>query len=194
MSEKSGAKRTNWACGRACKTKDYTNFVETTIQLQRIRVMEKINKLDLQILRIVSQNARISIKDIAEECNASRSAVNQRLQRLMLSGVIRDPGYTVNPKAIGYNTCAYVGIRLETGSLYKQVVPQIREIPEVVECHYTTGPYSLLIKLHAIDNQDLMRLLSKIIEDIPGIKETETLISLEANFERGLNLPATKTE
>ncbi|KGN85728.1 MULTISPECIES: Lrp/AsnC family transcriptional regulator [unclassified Porphyromonas] len=151
--------------------------------------MEKLNKLDLQILRIVSRNARMSIKDIAEECGSSRSAVNQRLQRLMASGVVKDPGYAVNPRAIGYNTCTYVGIRLERGSLYKDVVPLLQEIEEIVECHYTTGQYSILVKLYALDNRDLMRILNGIIQEIPGVTGTETLISLDLSFERSIHIP-----
>lgn len=151
--------------------------------------MEKLNKLDLQILRIVSRNARMSIKDIAEECGSSRSAVNQRLQRLMASGVVKDPGYAVNPSAIGYTTCTYVGIRLEKASLYKEVVPLLQEIEEIVECHYTTGPYTVLVKLYALDNEDLMRILNGIIQELPGVKDTETLISLDLSFERSIRIP-----
>lgn len=151
--------------------------------------MDKLNRLDLQILKIVSRNARLSVKDIADECGASRSAVNTRLQKLMISGVVRDPGYSIDPKALGYKTCAYIGIRLERGSFYKEVVPLLHEIEEVVECHYTTGPYSLLIKLYAVDNVDLMRILSGTIQEIPGVVGTETLISLDPSFERSINIP-----
>ncbi len=154
--------------------------------------MEKLNKLDVKILNVVSRNSRLSIKDIAEECGASRSAVNQRINRLTAEGVIRDPGYQVDPKALGYTTCTYVGIRLERGSLYKEVVPKLQDIEEIVECHYTTGPYGMLIKLYAVDNQDLMRILNGIIQEIPGVVATETLISLDLSFERGIsvkNLP-----
>ncbi len=154
--------------------------------------MEKLNKLDVKILNVVSRNSRLSIKDIAEECGASRSAVNQRLNRLTAEGIVRDPGYQVDPKALGYSTCTYVGIRLERGSLYKEVVPKIQNIEEIVECHYTTGPYSMLVKLYAVDNQDLMRILNGIIQEIPGVVATETLISLDLSFERGIsvkNLP-----
>ncbi len=150
--------------------------------------MDKLNKLDMRILNVVSRNSRLSVKDIAEECEASRSAVNQRLNRLLAEGIVRDPGYVVEPRSLGYSTCTYVGINLERGSLYKDVVPKLQEIEEVVECHYTTGPYSLFVKLYAVDNQDLMRILSGIIQEIPGVTATETLISLDLSFERGINL------
>lgn len=155
--------------------------------------MDKLNKLDMQILRIVSRNARLSIKDIAEECGSSRSAVNQRLQRLITSGVIKNPGFSIHPRALGYKTCTYIGIKLERGSLYKEVIPRLKEIPEIVECHYTTGPYTMIIKLYALDNDDLMRVLNGIVQEIPEVMETETLISLDNPLDRGIHVPSPAT-
>lgn len=153
--------------------------------------MEKLNKLDLQILKIVSRDARITIKDMAEECGSSRSAVNQRLQRLIATGVIKHPGYLVNPEALGYNTCTFVGVRLEKGSLYKEVAERLMEIREVLECHATTGRYTMMLKVYATDNHDLMRILNQQIQPMPGVTDTETLISLECGFDRGIRIPTT---
>ena len=107
--------------------------------------MEKIDKLDKKILSILSQNARMPFKDVATECNVSRAAIHQRVQRLIEDGVITGSGFDVNPKSLGYSTCTYVGIRLERGSMYKDVVKQLVNIPEIVECHFTTGPYTMLV-------------------------------------------------
>lgn len=98
--------------------------------------------------------------------------------------VITGSGYTVNPKALGYNTCTYVGVNLEKGSMYREVVQELEKIPEVVECHFTTGPYSMLIKVYAQDNQHLMELLNDQIQHISGVSGTETLISLEQSMNR----------
>ena len=103
--------------------------------------------------------------------------------------VITGSGYYVDPKVLGYNTCTYIGVSLEKGSMYREVVKQFEDIPEVVECHYTTGPYSMLIKVYARDNQHLMRLLNDKIQHIPGVTETETLISLEQSMNRQINIP-----
>ena len=121
--------------------------------------MEKIDKLDRQILNIISKNARIPFKDVAEECGVSRAAIHQRVQRMIDMNVIVGSGYHINPKILGYNTCTYIGVKLERGSMYKDVVPEFEKIPEVVECHFTTGPYTMLIKLYARDNEHLMELL-----------------------------------
>lgn len=146
--------------------------------------MEKIDKLDRKILGILSQNARIPFKDVAAECGVSRAAIHQRVQRLIEEGVITGSGFNVNPKSLGYSTCTYVGLNLERGSMYKKVVERLNHIQEVVECHFTTGPYTMLIKLYAKDNEQLMDLLNNQLQSIPGVVSTETLISLEQSIKR----------
>jgi Lrp/AsnC family transcriptional regulator for asnA, asnC and gidA len=146
--------------------------------------MEKIDNLDKKILSIVMRNARIASKDVAVECGVSRAAIHQRIQRLIDMKVITGSGYTVNPKTLGYTTCTYIGVNLERGAMYREVVPEIEKIQEVVECHFTTGPYSMLLKLYARDNEHLMELLNDRIQNIPGVTGTETLISLDNSIDR----------
>lgn len=150
--------------------------------------MEKVDNLDRKILNIVMNNARTPSKDIAIVCGVSRAAIHQRIQRLIEMGVIVGSGYNVDPRKLGYNTCTYVGVKLEKGSLYREVVKHLEKIPEVVECHFTTGPYSMLIKVFAHDNQHLMELLNDRIQHIEGVTETETLISLEQSMDRQIQL------
>ncbi len=146
--------------------------------------MEKIDNLDKKILEIISQNARIPFKDVAAECGVSRAAIHQRVQRLTDMGVIVGSGYHVNPKSLGYSTCTYVGIKLEKGSMYKNVVKELMKIPEIVECHFTTGPYTMLAKLYARDNEHLMELLNQRMQEIAGVTATETLISLDQSIKK----------
>lgn len=146
--------------------------------------MSKLDQLDRQILSIIMKNARIPFKEVAEMCGVSRAAVHQRVQRMIELGVIIGSGYHVDPKIIGYSTCTYIGIKLEKGSMYKDVVPELEKIPEIVECHFTTGAYTMLIKLYARDNDHLMQLLNSSIQEIPGVNATETLISLSENLTR----------
>jgi Lrp/AsnC family transcriptional regulator for asnA, asnC and gidA len=146
--------------------------------------MEKIDKLDRKILEIISQNARIPFKDVAEICGVSRAAIHQRVQKMIELKIIVGSGYHINPKVLGFNTCTYIGVKLERGSMYKDVVPELEKIPEVVECHFTTGPYTMLIKLYAKDNEHFMELLNGRIQEIKGVISTETLISLRQSFKR----------
>ena len=148
--------------------------------------MEKIDNLDKKILSILSKNARIPFKDVAAECNVSRAAIHQRVQRLLDSDVITGSGFDVNPKSLGYHTCTYVGITLERGSMYRDVVKRLELIPEVVECHFTTGPYTMMVKLYARDNEQLMFLINEQLQSIPGVTSTETLISLEQSIRRDI--------
>lgn len=148
--------------------------------------MDKIDRLDKKILGILSQNARIPFKDVATECGVSRAAIHQRVQHLMAAGIITGSRFDVNPKSVGYSTCTYVGLNLERGSMYKEVVERLRSIPEIVECHFTTGSYTMLVKLYARDNEQLMDLLNNKMQGIPGVVSTETLISLEQSINRAV--------
>lgn len=146
--------------------------------------MEKLDELDKKILETITLNARIPFKDVAVKCGVSRAAIHQRVQRLIEMGVITGSGYHINPKLVGYATCTYVGITLERGSMYKSVVAELKKIPEIVECNYTTGSYAMLIKVYARDNEHLMDLLNNKLQEISGVVATETLISLEQSIKR----------
>lgn len=163
-----------------------------TSKRSKLRNMEKIDKLDKKILEIISQNARIPFKDVAIECGVSRAAIHQRVQRMIEMKVIIGSGYNINPKVLGYNTCTYIGVKLEKGSMYKTVIPELDKIPEIVESHFTTGPYTILVKLYARDNEHLMDLLNNSIQEIPGVVATETMISLSEGVKR--QIPISKVE
>lgn len=156
--------------------------------------MEKIDSLDKNILEIISNNARIPFKDVAAKCGVSRAAIHQRVQKLIDMGVIVGSGYHVNPASLGYNTCTYVGITLEKGNLYKKVVEEFAKIPEIVECHFTTGPYTMLVKLYARDNAHLMELLNDRLQEISGVVSTETLISLRQSIKKELPIGGLQDE
>ena len=156
--------------------------------------MEKTDNLDRKILEIITANARVPFKDVAEVCGVSRAAIHQRVQRLTDAGVIIGSGYHVDPKTLGYSTCTYVGVILERGSMYKRVVEELRSIPEVVECHFTTGPYTMLVKLYARDNAHLMELLNNRLQEISGVISTETLISLEQSINKEIPITTEKED
>ncbi|QZE13269.1 Lrp/AsnC ligand binding domain-containing protein [Halosquirtibacter laminarini] len=144
----------------------------------------KLDDIDLKILDIISQNARIPFKDVAEKCGISRAAVHQRVNRLIEMKVIVGSGYHIDPKKVDYSTCTYVGIFLDQGGLYPTVAEKLKEIPEIVECHYTTGQYAIFAKVYSRDNEHLKDILIHQIQPIKGITSTETIISLEETFRR----------
>jgi len=148
----------------------------------------QIDDLDRMILALITRNARIPYLEVARECKVSGAAIHQRIQRLMKMGVITGSEFIISPKKIGFATCAYVGIFLDSASLYPEVVTQLRKIPEITQCHYITGGYSIFIKIYTRDNEDLKHLLVDKVQAIPGISRTETFISLEESFNRQLPL------
>ena len=148
--------------------------------------MKKVDKLDSKILRVISVDARRSFKEIAEQCGVSRAAIHQRVVRMFERGTITGSGYQINPKFLGFGTCSYIGIKLEKGSMYNAVVQELMKIPEVVECHFTTGPYTMLIKLYSHENEHLKDLLNNRIQSIPGVNSTDTMISLEQSIQRNI--------
>ncbi len=147
-----------------------------------------IDNLDRKILSLITENARIPYLEVARECNVSGAAIHQRIQRLTRLGVITGSEFVIDPKKIGYYTCAYMGIFLESASLYPEVVKKLKDIHEIVQCHYTTGNYSIFIKVYTKSNEDLKHMLVDKLQSIPGIARTETFISLEESFSRQIPL------
>lgn len=143
-----------------------------------------IDDLDKKILSLISKNARVPYLEVARDCNVSGAAIHQRIQRLIKNGVITGSEFIINPKSVGFLTCAYMGIYLQKAALFNEVLEQLEQIPEIVECHYTTGEYSLFIKVVTRDNEHLREILASKLQKIEGIERTDTFISLEENFKR----------
>ena len=146
----------------------------------------QIDHLDKKILSLITKNARIPFLEVARECKVSGAAIHQRIQRLMNIGVIKGSEFVLNPSKIGFHTCAFMGIFLKKASLFDKVVQMLEQVPEIVECHYTTGQYAIVIKIDAQSNEHLKRILHDKLQSIPGISSTETIISLDESFKRQL--------
>jgi len=146
--------------------------------------LPQIDELDEKILRLITKNARIPFLEVARECGVSGAAIHQRVQRLLNLGVVSGSEFIVNPSKLGYNTCAYMGLYLEKAKYHTQVVAAIKNIPEIVECHYTTGSYAIFIKIQTKTNKHLKRIIDEDLQEVEGIARTETFISLEMEFKR----------
>ncbi len=148
----------------------------------------EIDKLDRKILDIISKNAKTPYLEVARECNVSGAAIHQRVQRLIKIGVITGSQFNVDPDRVGFKTCAFIGIFLNHPDIHKKVIEEFKGIPEITECHYTTGNYSLFIKVYARNNKHLMKVLTERIQHIEGVVSTETFLSLEESINRELSL------
>ena len=147
-----------------------------------------IDGIDKKILRALMQDARTPVLEIARQVGISGAAIHQRLRKLEKSELISGSKFVINPKVLGYTTMAFVGIFLDKAVSNPQAVKQLKNIPEVLECHYTTGNWSILIKLLCKDNEHLMHVLNKDIQAIDGVSRTETFISLEQQIDRQIKI------
>lgn len=148
----------------------------------------EMDELDRKILSMVSRNARTPFLEIARACNVSGAAIHQRIQKLMAEGVIKGSEFIIDPLKVGFHTCAYMGLFLKDANDFADVVAALKEIPEVVECHYTTGKYAMYLKIYARDNADFLRIIHERVQSIPGIASTETLICLGEAFRRQISV------
>lgn len=148
----------------------------------------KIDGIDKIIIKRLVEDARTPILAIAKEVGISGAAIHQRLRKLEKSELIVGSKIILNPKILGYTTTAFVGIFLDTASKYKSAINRLKEIPEVVESHYTTGNYAIFIKILCKNNEDLMHLLNQDIQTIKGVARTETFISLDQQINRQIKI------
>ena len=129
----------------------------------------KLDGIDKKILKMLMENSRRPILEIAKNIGISGAAIHQRLRKLESQNLIIGSSIIVNTKVLGFTTMAFIGIFLDKATNNKTVVNQLKEIPEILECHYTTGDWSVLAKLICKDNEDLMEILTKKIQTIQGV-------------------------
>lgn len=150
-----------------------------------------LDYLDRQILKLISQDARIPFLEVARACNVSGAAIHQRVAKLTNLGIIKGSQFIIDPEKIGYETCAYIGLFLKNPEKFDEVVEALRQIPEVVECHYTTGGFDMFIKIYAFNNHHLLNIIHDKLQPL-GLSRSETIISFNAAINRQLplvNLP-----
>ena len=147
-----------------------------------------LDAIDRKILKFLIKNARMPFLEIARECGISGAAIHQRIRKLDESGVILGSRLIVDPKTLGFDVCAYIGIRLQDPQFLDATVEKLKQIPEIVECHFITGTYNVFVKLYCLDNEHLMKTIFDGIVRIQGISTTQTYISLFEAFQRQVNV------
>jgi len=147
--------------------------------------MSKIDQLDKQILGLISADARIAFLEVARACGVSGAAIHQRIQKLTSMGILKGSQFVIDPEKIGYETCAFIGLNLKDPETFDNVVERLKEIPEVVECHYTTGNFDMFIKIYAYNNHHLLDIIHDKLQPL-GLASSQTLISFHTAIDRQL--------
>ena len=146
---------------------------------------QKLDNLDKQILRMIAEDARVPFLEVARACNVSGAAIHQRIQKLNSLGIIKGSKFIIDPEKIGYETCAFIGLNLRNPENFDSVVKRLKDIPEVVECHYTTGDFDLFIKIYALNNHHLLNIIHDKLQPL-GLSRSETIISFNSAISRQL--------
>ena len=145
----------------------------------------RLDALDKKILKLIAEDARIPFLEVARVCNVSGAAIHQRIQKLTSLGIIKGSQFVIDPEKIGYETCAYIGLFLKNPEHFDRVVEELKKIPEVVECHYTTGGFDMFIKIYARNHHHLLNSSHDQLQPL-GLSRSETVISFNAAIERQL--------
>ena len=146
---------------------------------------EKLDRLDKQILKLVAADARIPFLEVACVCDVSGAAIHQRIQKLTNIGILKGSQFLIDPEKVGYETCAFIGLNLKNPEDFDQVLEELKKIPEVTECHYTTGNFDMFIKIYAQNNHHLLTIIHDKLQPL-GLSSSQTLISFHSAFERQL--------
>lgn len=146
---------------------------------------QQLDSLDIKLLRMLSVNARKPYLEIARETGVSGAAIHQRMAKLQALGIVRGSETIIDPASIGYTTCAYLGVFFKDPSKYDEIIEGLKQIPEVVECHLTTGQYDMIIKLYARNNEHLLSVIHDKLHAL-NLGRTETTISFKEIFNRQL--------
>ena len=145
----------------------------------------QLDSLDKKILQLIADDARVPFLEVARACNVSGAAIHQRIQKLNNLGVLKGSQFIIEPEKIGYETCAYIGLFLKDPESFDKVVEELKKIPEVVECHYTTGGYDMFIKIYAKNNHHLLNIIHDKLQPL-GLSRSETIVAFNAVINRQL--------
>jgi Lrp/AsnC family transcriptional regulator for asnA, asnC and gidA len=148
----------------------------------------EIDNTDLKILEILTQDAKKPYTEVAKRVYVSQGTIHVRMNKMEEAGIVERTTLRLNYSKLGFDITAFIGIYLEKSALYEKVLEKLKEIREITNIHYTTGNYSMFVKIHCRDTNHLKEVLHEKMQQVEGIERTETMISLEESLDRNLKL------
>ena len=148
----------------------------------------QIDNIDRGILSELMVNAKVPYTEIAKKLIVSAGTIHVRMKKMEEAGIVKNSRLHINYELLGFDMTAFLGIYLEKGSTYTDVIQQLNLIPEIVEAHYTTGVYSIFAKIRCKNTKHMRQILNEEIQSIKGIQRTETIISLEQSIDKHIIL------
>ncbi len=150
--------------------------------------MSQFDNTDKDILRKLSENGRIAFSTLAKELGISNTMVHQRINKLKQRKVITNPVYQFNAEVLGFTTEAFTWVEISNPKYIDTVISKLKKVPEILECSNITGKYALLLKIVAKNNAHLREVIYKKIHPLPGVTNTDTIISFETSFQKNLDI------
>ncbi|RKT00355.1 Lrp/AsnC family transcriptional regulator [Flavobacterium sp. 123] len=150
--------------------------------------MEGLDEFDINIIKELEKDGRMAFSAIATNLKISNTMVHQRINKLTEQGILTGIKPIINEKKIGYDWGAFTGISLKKDQDSNRIIEELKKIPEITECYYITGSYTLYVKIIAKDHEHMRRVLYEKIDNIPGIEKTNSLIELGCAFKRNVTL------
>lgn len=147
-----------------------------------------MDSIDCRIINLLRKNAKLPVAELSEKIGISGAAIHKRIKKLENKKIFTGTQFIIDPKKVGFTTLAFVGIYLEKAIDVNFAIKKLEIIEEITECHYTTGDWSILVKIFCKDNEHLMKLLNERIQAIKGVSRTETFISLDQQISRQIRI------
>ena len=149
----------------------------------------QLDDVDREILKRLIEDSRTSFQEIARELIVSGGTIHVRVNKMKEAGIITGSKLKVDFTRLGLEVAAFVGINLRSAGDYKTVLDKLDALPEIVDVHYTTGNYSMFVKVLAKNTKELHLFLIERLQAIPEVQSTETLISLDNPITRDPEIP-----
>jgi Lrp/AsnC family transcriptional regulator for asnA, asnC and gidA len=150
--------------------------------------MEILDEFDIKIIKELEKDGRIAYSTIASNLKISNTMVHQRINKLTEQGILAGIQPIINEKKVGYDWGAFTGITLNKDHDSDRVIEALKKIPEITECYYITGSYTLYVKMIAKNHEHMRKILYEQIDSIPGIAKTDSIIELGCAFKRNISL------
>lgn len=150
--------------------------------------MNIVDEFDINIIKELEKDGRMAYSAIATNLKISNTMVHQRINRLIEQGIITGIKPVINEKKVGYDWGSFTGITLNKDQDSDRIIEELKKIPEITECYYITGSFTLYIKIIAKDHEHMRKVLYEKIDTIPGIAKTDSIIELGCAFKRNVSL------
>ncbi|MBR1273276.1 Lrp/AsnC family transcriptional regulator [Bradyrhizobium sp. AUGA SZCCT0283] len=145
--------------------------------------MARLDDTDRQLLMLLQDDDRQPLAALSEKIGVAVSTINDRIKRLVRSGVISGFHARVAPDAVGLDLLAFIMVSWSNPKIEAGFLERVKASPDVLECHHITGAWNYLLKVRVGTTRDLERFLGETVKAVDGVERTETLITLSTTKE-----------